>query len=133
MHPTAAELHGELRATLPSLSLGTVYRNLDLLVAEGVVKALRGATGVLRYDGNDTPHNHFLCEACETIVDVPVGAPRGIAKRLEREYGLAVSRVSVDFFGLCPACRDKPVSEVPDSSGSPNRPQSGGETDRCRS
>ena len=69
-HPTAAQLHGALQRELPKLSLGTVYRNLEILVADGAVRTVRGAPGGTRYDGNAGPHDHFICERCRSITDV---------------------------------------------------------------
>jgi len=50
VHPTAETVHRMVRRRLPRVSLGTVYRNLRLLVAEGLVKELPGPHA--RFDGN---------------------------------------------------------------------------------
>ncbi len=105
-HPTAAQIHSGLADDFAGLSLGTVYRNLEVLVGQGRVKAVRSAAGAVRYDGNPEPHHHFICEACAGILDVPFGEPRGLRSRLERESNLRVRRVSIDFFGLCGHCED---------------------------
>ena len=57
-----------VRCRLPRVSLGTVYRNLRLLVAQGLVKELR--TPHTRFDGNLSEHHHFTCLACGRISDV---------------------------------------------------------------
>jgi Fe2+ or Zn2+ uptake regulation protein len=94
---------------MPALSLGTVYRNLEVLVAEGEVDEVACATGAARYDGNIEPHHHFNCEHCGRILDVDVPVPRGLAKRLASEHGLRSERVCISFYGLCPTC--EPVTE----------------------
>lgn len=103
-HPTAAQIHGALEQLLPHLSLGTVYRNLEVLVAEGEVDEVLAAGGPARYDANLEPHHHFICSACGGIVDVAISVPRGLAKRLAREHGLEADRVQLSFHGRCPAC-----------------------------
>ena len=105
-HPTAAEIHEALRPEMEALSLGTVYRNLEVLVAEGEVDEVPCAVGATRYDGNVEPHHHFNCEACGRILDVEMPLPRGLARRLANEHGLRPSRVRIDFFGLCPTCAE---------------------------
>src|SRR5215472_13340123 len=58
-HPTAEWVHGMVRRRLPRVSLGTVYRNLRILVASGLVKELPGPHA--RFDGNVSEHHHFTC------------------------------------------------------------------------
>ncbi|MEZ4333713.1 MAG: transcriptional repressor [Myxococcota bacterium] len=103
-HPTAAEIHAALRSSLPALALGTVYRNLELLVAEGRVHEVPTASGALRYDGRLDPHDHFECEACGRLFDVQACAPTRLARALERRHGLVARRVRVAFVGTCRAC-----------------------------
>src|SRR2546428_7901699 len=68
-HPTAEAVHQMVRCRLPRVSLGTVYRNLRLLVAQGLVKELPGPHA--RFDCNLSEHHHFTCLACGRIPDVP--------------------------------------------------------------
>jgi Fe2+ or Zn2+ uptake regulation protein len=110
-HPTAAQIHEALSVEMPQLSLGTVYRNLDVLVAEGRVLEVLAPGGPARYDANLDPHQHFCCDRCQRIVDVRVPVPRGLARRLEREHGLTANRVHVSFHGLCSACERESLEE----------------------
>jgi Fur family ferric uptake transcriptional regulator/Fur family peroxide stress response transcriptional regulator len=107
-HPTAAQVHEALLCELPTLSRGTVYRNLEVLVADGLLEALPGTGGAVRYDGNPEPHHHFTCEACGDIRDLDLPAPPGLARRLRREYGLLPQRTRIEFYGSCPDCSDEP-------------------------
>ena len=105
-HPTAAEIHAALLPRFPRLSVGTVYRNLDLLVCDGEIEIVRGAGAPLRYDGNPTPHHHFICERCGRICDLELPTPPSLARRLQRDHGLSVRRTRIEFTGPCPACAD---------------------------
>ena len=102
-HPTAAQTHAALLRRMPNLSLGTVYRNLEVLVHEGLVEELPAAGGA-RYDGNPKAHHHFICEGCGAIDDLHLQAPPSLAQKLRRARGRKASRVRIDFFGLCEAC-----------------------------
>ena len=77
-HPTAAELYEVVRARIPSISLGTVYRNLEFLARSGVVQRLRTSGRGARFDGNPRKHYHVRCIYCERIDDV-LELPEGIA------------------------------------------------------
>ena len=101
-HPTAAELYERLRPRLPRLSLGTVYRNLDLLVAAGTVAKLTAAGAEARYDGRPAPHDHARCRACGAVADVPA-LPESGPPRLPDGFTLEARHL--EYVGMCAACR----------------------------
>ena len=103
-HPTASEIHNGLRIEMPSVSLGTVYRNLEILVADGEIDEVPCGMGASRYDGDLRPHHHFHCEGCGRILDVDLPEPRGLSRRLATDHGLISTRMRINFFGLCPNC-----------------------------
>ena len=108
-HPTAGGIHQMVRRRLPRVSLGTVYRNLRLLVAQGLVKELPGPHA--RFDGNVSDHHHFTCLGCGRIVDVagPVTEPhsRALCGRVAAQVGASVSYHRIEFYGRCLACRKR--------------------------
>ena len=103
-HPTAAELHERLRRRLPRLSLGTVYRNLDVLAANGHVARLMGigAGAEARDDGNSAPHDHARCRCCGAVADIPALAMAG-APGLPA--GFVVEQRRLEYVGTCASCR----------------------------
>lgn len=104
-HPTAEWIHREARRVLPTLSLGTVYRNLSLLARQGAVVALRQAGGQTRYDARTSRHHHFTCQGCGEISDVDeAAADRELARRIARCTGLAVTGCRIEFLGYCRRC-----------------------------
>ena len=107
-HPTAERVHEMVRRRLPRVSLGTVYRNLRLLVAQGLVNELPGPHA--RFDGNVSDHHHFTCLGCGRIADVAgtMTEPhsRALCLRVAAQSGLSVSHHRIDFYGRCPECRE---------------------------
>ncbi|MFP6638619.1 MAG: transcriptional repressor [Myxococcota bacterium] len=108
IHPTAGQVHAGLAGESPRLSLATVYRNLDVLVEAGSIRPVASGHGALRYDGNPQPHQHFICESCGEIIDVPLSEPHALRRRLAREHSLHAGRVSMIFYGQCPDCDEGP-------------------------
>ena len=109
-HPSASSVHAQVRRRLPRVSLGTVYRNLRRLAAEGLVQERAEPTG-LRFDGNTAPHDHFTCVTCGRVLDVP---RRRTARPPEaRARGLLILSHRVEFFGRCAACRGRGVPSTP--------------------
>jgi Fe2+ or Zn2+ uptake regulation protein len=111
-HPTAAGVFESLRRSLPRLSLGTVYRNLEVLVDEGEIEPVPTPHGPTRYDANLNPHHHFICDRCGRIEDLDLRLPVGLATRVRRKYRVTPRRFRIDFYGLCLTCAD-PVSTQP--------------------
>ena len=101
-HPSAAVVYREVRRHLPRVSLATVYRNLRMLAAEGLLSE-RAEAGGTRFDGNTDPHDHFTCVACGRIYDVPARRPPGA--RVPGRAGFEVLGHRVEFYGRCAACR----------------------------
>jgi Fur family peroxide stress response transcriptional regulator len=108
-HPTAEWVHRMVRRRLPRVSLGTVYRNLRLLVAEGLVKELAGPHA--RFDGNLSEHHHFTCLGCGRISDVlaPTGDPysRALCGRVAAQSGFSVTHHRIEFYGRCAECQSR--------------------------
>lgn len=109
-HPSADEIYDRVRKRLPRISLGTVYRNLDILCAQGEICKLELSGAMKRYDGIPTRHYHIRCLDCGRVDDAPI-AP---LNRLENDlYGTTVFEIighNLEFTGRCPACsraRDK--------------------------
>lgn len=106
-HPTAEWVHRMVRRRLPRVSLGTVYRNLRLLVAEGLVAEIQGPHA--RFDANMAAHHHFTCLRCRRILDVdgPLAEPQAgaLRVRIAARTGLAVTHQRIEFFGRCSQCQ----------------------------
>ena len=105
-HPTATWLHQNLRQTLPSISLGTVYRNLSVLAEQGKVQVLHSGSGFDRFDGNVSDHSHITCTVCGRVADADCVIPgENAAERIAEEAsGFRVLSHKLDFYGICPQC-----------------------------
>jgi Fur family ferric uptake transcriptional regulator len=103
-HPTADEIYDMVRRKMPRISLGTVYRNLEVLSSLGVVRKLENAAGQKRFDGDISPHHHIRCEICGKVGDI-FDAPdiSGIERGVSTEF--KITSVSLEFFGICPQCQ----------------------------
>ena len=102
-HPSADEVYEMVRKRLPRISLGTVYRNLEILSEAGDIKKLEPGS-LKRFDGNPSEHFHIRCIRCDRIADVPMPCDFEIdlADMTPTEYEILGHRL--EFFGLCPFC-----------------------------
>jgi Fur family peroxide stress response transcriptional regulator len=106
-HPTADWLYGQLKRKIPSLSLGTVYRNLNILSEQGLVQKIASGSTFDRFEANAAPHYHLICEICGKVEDFKMDSYREINDRANRLTKFKVDRHRIDFFGICPECRSK--------------------------
>jgi len=103
-HPTADQVYAMVRRRLPRISLGTVYRNLDLLSQAGLVRDLRLGGGPRRFDGITDPHYHVRCVRCGQVADVPVKTAPALERAAARSSGFAILGHRLEFTGICPRC-----------------------------
>jgi Fur family ferric uptake transcriptional regulator len=103
-HPTASMLYTIVRQRLPKISLGTVYRNLELLAQSGVVKKLGHTTGEARFDGDTTPHSHLRCVECGRVDDVSAPVLDLTGGATDDWAGYQVLGYQLEFLGICPTC-----------------------------
>lgn len=116
IHPDAAWIYQEVRKKLPSISLGTVYRNLSLMAAAGLIRELTLNAQLSRWDGRLSPHDHVVCLHCHRVADIELpGLAAELDKRAACASGFVIQGHNLCFAGLCPSCRadssalDEPV------------------------
>ncbi|MEO9483755.1 MAG: transcriptional repressor [Ekhidna sp.] len=68
-HPSAESIYEGLKEDNPSISLGSVYRVLDVLVDAGLIQRVLVRSGSKRYDANMSPHGHLYCLKTDKIQD----------------------------------------------------------------
>lgn len=104
-HPSAEWVYRQLKPCHPDLSLGTVYRNLAFFQARGQIQSVGVVQGQERFDGIVTPHSHFICNCCGTVLDLPDVCPdSALEQSVSTQYGFAVQRCELTYYGLCPGC-----------------------------
>jgi Fur family transcriptional regulator, ferric uptake regulator len=105
-HPTAATLYEIVRNRLPRISLGTVYRNLELLADAGIIQKLETAGTQKRFDGTVENHYHVRCVRCGRVDDLPVPLFGDIEDALHGLSDYEILSYHLEFQGICPSCRD---------------------------
>lgn len=110
-HPTAEWIYENCKAEMPSISLGTVYRNLAQLEACGEIIKVQGVFEKDRYDATTTPHAHFICEKCGTVTDFDI--PDKLRAKIVALTDARHTAKSFDltYRGVCADCADKAGSK----------------------
>ena len=105
VHPTADFIYTVLKEKEPNLSLATVYRNLNLLANEGIIRKIEGLDGVAHFDHNTHNHYHFICSKCNKVYDVPYDIAPDLAEKVLAATGKAAESCEITFKGLCCDCK----------------------------
>lgn len=106
-HPTADTIYMKVREAYPNISLGTVYRNLNLLVDQGEVLKISCGDGSDHFDGTTAPHYHFICNNCKRVLDLPVLNLEHINTLAGANFAGKIEGHNAFFYGLCPECTAK--------------------------
>ncbi len=106
-HPTAEWVYEQLKREYPGLSLGTVYRNLRILVEEGLAQSIRGGKATDHFDADIAPHHHVTCDRCGKVSDAPVKVTEEFFKKMEKATGYRISFPQISVSGLCPDCQNQ--------------------------
>ncbi len=98
-HPCADTVYKEVRKKLPKISKATVYRILKNLKKKGEIQEI--PTDVSRWDYNEDPHPHFICNVCGSIFDIQEEIE--VPKKQDLKVG-RVENYRVVFCGDCKNC-----------------------------
>lgn len=102
-HPSAKWVYETLKEQIPDLSLGTVYRNINLFKEQGDVIAVANFGGEERIDGDTSPHAHFVCKTCGSVYDVP--ATHSMMKNSSCDMdGFETHNTVLTYYGICGGC-----------------------------
>lgn len=104
-HPTADIVYEGIREVCPSISLGTVYRNLALLESLGEITKITTGGGADHYDGNTSPHHHFICKNCGSVIDLKMENIDYIQETASKDFDGIINGYVTHFFGLCSSCK----------------------------
>ncbi|MFI3325954.1 MAG: transcriptional repressor [Clostridia bacterium] len=108
VHPTAEWVYQELKPEYPDLSLGTVYRNIKSFSEDGLVQSVGVIGGQEHFDGNVNPHSHFICDKCNSIIDIEKSFFTNADKnQIGNELGFTITSEDVMFRGVCSTCLKK--------------------------
>ena len=106
-HPSADWLYENLRKDFPSISLGTVYRNLALLADNGEIMKIQTSANKEHFDGFVYKHHHFVCRNCDKIIDVDIDGIENAEKQAAKKLHATVEDSSLVCYGLCMECSQK--------------------------
>ena len=104
-HPNVSEIHKNASRTDPTISLATVYKNLQLFSEIGLVREMGFRDGSTRYDPDVDFHINLVCNKCGRIEDFDCVSFEEIAPNLKQKADFEVQSHNFEVRGLCSKCR----------------------------
>ena len=109
-HVSAETILDRVRAQLPGVSLGTIYRTLDILRSIGLVQIFSHAGGAAKYEAALEKHHHLVCTHCGEVTNVHVAEALPLSQSVAAEHGFNDVDCSLVVTGRCARCAEAPVS-----------------------
>jgi len=109
-HPTVDTIYQDLLVTIPTLSRTTIYNTLSLLEEKDALTALSIDTKTVHYDGDTSPHAHFMCRGCGKIFDLPISEDANSTKLIPHNF--KIEHVKLYYTGLCEDCQRRENKKI---------------------
>jgi Fur family peroxide stress response transcriptional regulator len=106
-HPSARNIHRDVRKLHPTVSLATVYKTLQVLRDNHLVQELAFAQTETRFDANVRPHVNVLCLQCGRISDVDDQSVTNLVSTVASRSKFTVTGQRFDIYGICEKCAKK--------------------------
>lgn len=111
-HPTAGWVYDQLKTDFPNLSMGTVYRNINILLDQNLIRKIEAGSSFDRYDATTETHYHFFCRECGCVDDLPLEVTGDLESKVRKLTDYEIDEHRLDFYGKCPRCKNKTREEV---------------------
>jgi len=106
-HLSPAEVYKKARKEMPGLTEPTVYRTLEFLAENGMIRSSHAGSGHLTYEIAGDDHHHMICRICGSEIEVEHTLLENLYRKLETASGYHNIDSHVTFFGVCPKCQNK--------------------------
>ena len=110
-HATAEEIYEHISAVYPSVSKGTVYRNLNSLSEDGDIRRIEVPGAADHFDHNCSDHYHVICIGCGKVYDVDMEPVASLTEQIKDTHGFDFLDCDIVFKGLCPGCKKRSAED----------------------
>ena len=105
-HLTADEIFIKARKILPSIAIGTVYRNLRLITEDGTIRRIVAPNEPDRFDRSLHPHEHIICQHCKRMSDIAIA---DLKEYLQRRTGIEILGYDLSLRYICDECKKEGI------------------------
>ncbi|PIQ78945.1 hypothetical protein COV81_03775 [Candidatus Peregrinibacteria bacterium CG11_big_fil_rev_8_21_14_0_20_41_10] len=103
-HINIKEISDKAKFKIPTISLATIYRNLDKLESHQKIQRIHINREFVLYEKNKGPHHHFICTKCNTISDLYDPQINVCTSCLSGQHDFTINHINMNIFGTCKKC-----------------------------
>ncbi|WP_456380834.1 Fur family transcriptional regulator [Hydrogenimonas sp.] len=103
-HINIEDLYREMLREFPSVSLATIYKNINQMIENGLIQEVKLPRTKSVYELIKEPHLHMVCDKCHKVEDISVGTEK-IIEEAEKVSGYSIQESFITLRGICPECR----------------------------
>lgn len=102
-HLSIAKMYELVKEKFPSISLATIYKNVNAMIDNGFLKEVKIIGEDSRYELNYGEHSHVVCRECGKVVDIDIET-QSLFKEAGKKSNIMVESSSMVFYGICKEC-----------------------------
>jgi len=106
VHLSIDELYKSIKKSFPSISLATVYKNINAMMDQNFIQELKIPNQKSRYELNKPSHSHVVCQECGKVEDLHLELDK-ISNEASKKSTYKINSESLIFLGVCPNCQSK--------------------------
>jgi Fur family transcriptional regulator, ferric uptake regulator len=101
----AITLQSKVAKSVKKVNKTTIYREIDFLLAQSIIKEINFGDGRKRYELSTLPHHHHVvCMRCESVEDILADKLREFEQKISKLANFKIINHNLEFFGLCGKC-----------------------------
>ncbi len=105
-HASVREIFEKIRQKFPTLSLATVYKNINAMLESDFIRELKIVGQDAKYELASAPHAHMICTACGKVEDIMIDTET-LLKEVGEASHYRIEHEMLQFFGICPTCLER--------------------------
>ena len=102
-HLSIAKMYELVKGKFPTISLATIYKNVNAMIENNFLKEVKIIGQDSRYELNYGEHSHVVCKECGKVTDIDIDT-KTLFKEAEKKSNMKVESSSMVFYGICGEC-----------------------------
>jgi Fe2+ or Zn2+ uptake regulation protein len=102
-HISVNEIYESIKKSFPTLSLATVYKNINSMVQSSFIKELKIVGYDAKYELVKEEHSHLICKECGSVEDIFLKTDTIVSDA--QNSGYDIQEVTVQLKGICQNCQ----------------------------
>ncbi|MCQ4796413.1 transcriptional repressor [Anaerofustis stercorihominis] len=101
-HLSAEEIYKSAKKEMPNIAIGTIYRNLNLMIRDGEIRKVEIHNAPDRFDKNIINHDHLICDECGKLKDIII---KNFDKIIEKHSVDNITSYDLNIHYICHECK----------------------------